>query len=106
MNKQILQTVGLHPLVAFGMIVVDMMLFGADTTGVGWFASCFVASLLVLPCILLQRYAYKDTWLIAISKGCIVGIITAIPTPLPAVLTGIGGVLGLLGITQNYENKA
>ena len=105
MNKHIIQTIGLHPLVAFGMVVVDMMLFGADASGVGWFLSCVVAAALTLPCILLQRYAYRDKWITAISKGCIVGLITAIPTPLPAILTGIGGVMGMLGIARKQSDN-
>jgi hypothetical protein len=98
MNKQILQKIGLHPFVAFGMIVVDMMLFGSDATGIGWVFSCAVGMILIIPCVLLQKFAYKDDWISALAKGVIIGVITAIPTPLPAILTGVGGVMGFIGM--------
>ena len=88
---------GLHPAVAFIMILVDFMLFGSDVTGVGWGISCLVAAILVIPVILFQRYAYKDSWGVAIGKGIVVGLLTAIPTALPSFFTGIGGLLGLAG---------
>ena len=100
MNKHIIHKIGLHPLTAFGMLAVDWMLFSADSTGVGWLISCMVAAVLVIPCILIQRYAYKDDWSIAIAKGVIVGIITAIPTPLPAIITGVGGIMGAIGSSK------
>ncbi len=96
MNR-LIQTFGLHPLVALGMICVDMMLFAPDATGIGWLISCIVAAVLTIPCILIQKYAYKDNWGTAIGKGMLVGILTAIPTPLPAAITATGGVLGTIG---------
>lgn len=95
MNK-FLQTIGLDPLVAFAVIAIDFMLFAPDSTGVGWIVSCIVAALLVMPCILLQRFSFGDNWKVAIAKGVIVGILTAIPTPLPAIATSVVGVAGLL----------
>ena len=97
MNSK-LHKLGLHPAVAFAMIIVDVMLFSADGTGVGWIISCLVAAALTIPCILFQRYAYHDNWGIAIAKGMLIGIITAIPTPLPAIITGTGGVMGAIGM--------
>lgn len=96
-----LHKIGLHPLTAFGMLIVDWMLFSADVTGVGWLVSCSVAAVLTIPCILIQRFVYKDNWSIAIAKGVIVGIITAIPTPLPAIITGAGGVMGVVGSSKS-----
>ncbi len=105
--KSTLHKLGLHPLVAFVMIAVDWMLFGADITGVGWGISCAVAIALTLPVILAQKYAYKDNWGTAIAKGFIVCIITAIPTALPSVITGISGILGIIGGNKaiDIENK-
>ncbi len=33
--KSLLQSLAIHPLVAVGMVCVDVMLFGADATGIG-----------------------------------------------------------------------
>ena len=45
----VIHMIGLHPLVAFGMLVVDMMLFGSDSSGVGWVLSCAVAAAAAAP---------------------------------------------------------
>jgi hypothetical protein len=78
------QTFGLHPLTAMGMFAVDWMLFGEEvaTAGVGWVISLPVGILLGLVAMLIQKYAYKDETAIAIAKGLLVGLLTAIPTPL------------------------
>lgn len=100
---RVLRQLGLHPLVAFAMVVVDLMLTAADLFTAAT-VSVLVAVILTIPCILLQRYAYKDEWGIAVGKGLIVGILTAIPTPLPAIVTGMGGVAGTIGLlTEKKE---
>ncbi|HMY17771.1 MAG TPA: hypothetical protein PKA58_15715 [Polyangium sp.] len=96
-RMHVLRQLGLHPLVAFAMIVVDLMLIAADLATVAT-VSVAVALILTIPCILLQRYAYKDEWGVAVGKGMIVGILTAIPTPLPSIVTGVGGVAGAIGM--------
>jgi hypothetical protein len=79
------------------MVVVDLMLTAADLITAAT-VSVVVAIILTIPCILLQRYAYKDEWGVAVGKGFIVGILTAIPTPLPAIVTGLGGIAGTIGL--------
>lgn len=100
---RLLRQLGFHPLVAFAMICVDVMLTAADLATAAT-VSVAVALILTIPCILLQHYAYKDSWGVAVGKGMIVGILTAIPTPLPSVITGAGGVLGAVGLlTERKE---
>jgi hypothetical protein len=94
---RVLRQLGLHPLVAFAMVVVDLMLTAADLFTAAT-VSILVAAILTIPCVLLQRYAYKDEWGVAVGKGLIVGILTAIPTPLPAIVTGMGGIAGTIGL--------
>lgn len=98
----VLRQLGLHPLVAFAMIVVDVMLIASDLATVAT-VSIVVALVLTIPCILLQRYAYKDEWGVAVGKGMIVGILTAIPTPLPSIVTGVGGVAGAIGMFSDRK---
>ncbi|HEU4326491.1 MAG TPA: hypothetical protein VFS21_25340 [Roseiflexaceae bacterium] len=95
--QNISQTLGLHPLVGFGMVAVDLMLFGGEaaTVGVTWAVSVPVALALAIPCVLLQRYSYGDSWGVAVGKGALIGLLTAIPTPLPALVSLVGGGLGL-----------
>ena len=92
-------------LVALGMICVDMMLFVPDATGIGWLISCIVAASLTIPSRLIQKFGYKDNWGMAIGKGMIVGVLTAIPTPLPAAITATGGLLGTVGTIKGMITK-
>lgn len=102
---RVLRQLGLHPLVAFAMVIVDIMLTAADLMTVAT-VSVIVGLILTIPCTLLQRYAYKDEWGVAVAKGLIVGILTAIPTPLPAIVTGAGGVAGAIGLLSERKEPA
>lgn len=89
---------GLHPLVAFGMIACDFMLFGGEaaTAGVGLTVTIPIAVALVVPCLLLQRFSYGDDWGSAAGKAMMVGVLTAIPFPIGSPVTLVGGILGFL----------
>ncbi|MBU0490963.1 MAG: hypothetical protein KKA73_09700 [Chloroflexi bacterium] len=101
------QMLGLHPLVGFGMFAVDSMLFAETlaTAGIGWTITVPVAVALTIPCVLLQKYAFGDGWGVAIGKGLMVGVLTAIPTPLPSIITVGGGVLGTAKILMSRSPK-
>jgi hypothetical protein len=86
------------------MIVIDIMLVAADLATAAT-VSVVVGLLLTIPCVLLQRYAYKDEWGVAVGKGFIVGILTAIPTPLPSIMTGIGGIAGAIGLLSEKKES-
>jgi hypothetical protein len=88
--------VGFHPLVGFGMFAIDWMLFGGTmaTAGAGWCVAAPVALLLGIPSALLQRYSFGDNWGVALAKGAMIGLVTAIPTALPSVVSLAGGSLG------------
>ncbi len=105
---QLCQLLGLHPLVGFGMFVIDWMLFVAEggTLGASWVISIAIAIALTIPCILLQRYGFKDEWGLAIGKGLLIGCITSIPTALPSLIPLFGGGLGTVAlITSNKSNN-
>lgn len=84
------------------MVVVDIMLTAADLVTLAT-VSVVVGLILTIPCTLLQRYAYKDEWGVAVGKGLIVGILTAIPTPLPSIVTGAGGIAGAIGLLSDRK---
>ncbi|MFO0757191.1 MAG: hypothetical protein U0359_11920 [Byssovorax sp.] len=88
--------IGLHPLVAFGMVAVDLMLFSEEamTAGVALTLTIPIALALTVPCVLLQRYAYGDNWGTALGKGMMVGVLTAIPFPIGSPLTILGAIAG------------
>lgn len=93
-----LRLIGLHPAAAVAVVAVDTMLFGASaaTLGVGWLASIPVALALGAAVALVQRRAPGHDRGLAIGKGLIVAILTAIPTPLPSFLVAGAGVAGAL----------
>lgn len=70
-----------------GLFAVDWLLFGEEiaTGGVGWIISLPVGVLLGLVATRIQRRLYKDESTAAIAKGFVVGLITAIPTPLSSL---------------------
>jgi hypothetical protein len=78
------QTFGLHPLTALGLLAIDWMLFGEEvaTAGVGWVISLPVGAVLAIVVFLIQKHSYRDATLPALSKGLLVGLLTAIPAPL------------------------
>ncbi len=48
----------------------------------------------------------KEKWGLAIGKGLIVGVLTAIPTPLPAAIPFIGGTLGTVALLSSSKNAS
>ena len=98
-RARLARLLGLHPLVAFGMFACDWMLFGGEvgSGGVGLAVTIPVALALTVPCLLVQRFSFRDTWGAAIGKALMVGVLTAIPMPLGSPVTLAGGVIGLLG---------
>ncbi|MCS7062676.1 MAG: hypothetical protein NZM04_01280 [Methylacidiphilales bacterium] len=102
--SRFLQLFGIHPLSAFALLTVDLMLFGNDTLlgPAGWLISSLVGLALTIPVFLLQRHAYHDSTPLALSKALLLGILTAIPTALPSTITGTSGLLGLAGTLKHY----
>lgn len=90
------QTFGLHPLVGFSLFAVDSALFASEvlTLEATWALTIPIGLALMIPAILLQKRLYGDSWKAAISKGFIVGVLTAIPLPIASVMTFAGGLLG------------
>jgi hypothetical protein len=99
------QTMGLHPLVGFGMFLIDWMLFGAEgtTLGASWVISVPVSVVFASASVFIQRYGFKDDWGLAIGKSLLIGCLTAIPTPLPSVVSITGGILGLMAPQRSHD---
>jgi hypothetical protein len=109
---------GLHPLVALIAICVDSVLvapetvatfLGIETAGISAIIAIVItivaSAIVMVACVLLQRYSYKDNWGAAVGKGLTVGILTAIPTPFPSIVTGAGGVIGIVGLVTRGRAK-
>lgn len=108
--RNLTKTFGLHPLVGFGMIAVDWMMFGGElaTMELGLVVTIPIGLALGLGSSLIQYRSFdKGDWMMALGKGAVVGILTAIPTALPSVLTLGGAVAGtaykLLGSGEDED---
>ena len=79
-------------------VVVDTMLFGGTVATLGASTVVSVPAGIVLGLITYraQRHWYGDDRESAMLKGLIVGLLTAIPTSLPGLLTIPSGIVGLL----------
>jgi len=101
--KLFARSVGLHPLTALGLFIVDWMLFGEEiaTGGVGWLISLPVGMMLGLVAYVIQRRSYKDEAGPAALKALLVGLFTAIPAPLSSFgilpLAAFGAIRMLTG---------
>jgi|ERR1700690_204464 len=92
------QLFGLDPRVAMLMLVVDSMLFGGTLMTLGLLIPLSLAAgaLLGLITFRAQMKWYGDDREAALIKGLIVGLLTAIPTPLPPLIYLPSGIVGLL----------
>lgn len=92
------QMFGIHPAVASLTFLVDVMLFGGEVATLGAILPLSVGAGCVLGLIayLVQRKWYGDDKHSALIKALILGLLTAIPTPLPAVLTVPSFLVGLV----------
>ena len=89
---------GIHPAMAALAVIVDLMLFGGEVATMGAIlpVSIGVGAALGVITYLAQRKWYGDDKDSAAIKAMILGVLTAIPTPLPAILSVPSGIVGLI----------
>jgi hypothetical protein len=102
------QLYGLHPLVGFGMFALDWMLFGAEsaTLGVTWPISIIIATFFAIISVLIQKFGMREQLGLAIGKGALVGLLTAIPTALPSIITLSAGALGTVALLAGSRSSS
>jgi hypothetical protein len=103
---QFAEACGFHPASAMGLVAIDWMMGTLEVSSLFLFSviSFFVGCALTIPCALIQRYAYRESWGAAIGKALLCGLLTAIPTPLPSLITGGMGLLGLIAMRHRRAN--
>jgi len=81
-----------------------MMLFGGEIATMGAILPISIGAgcLLGVIAYLTQRKWYGDDKQSALIKSMIIGFLTAIPTPLPAILSVPSGIVGLI---HNWRRK-
>lgn len=101
------QVFGLDPRIAFLTFVIDLMLFGGEVLTFGLLIPIALVAGIVLGFITYraQRRWYGDDRESALIKGVIVGLLTAIPAPLPALLYLPSGLLGLIHLARSGSGR-
>jgi hypothetical protein len=101
-SKSLDQIFGIDPRIAFLAFVVDLMLFGAGAATAG-LTLPLVLPLAIVAGVVLGRITYKaqmkwygDDHDSAMIKASIIGLLTAIPVGIPAIVWLPSGLLGLL----------
>lgn len=97
---------GLDIRAAILAIIVDLMVFGADTISFETLLplGIFIAAVLGLIVYRIQVSNYGDTHEAALTKSLIVGLLTAIPVPLTPVVAIPGGLLGIVQAIRRRNN--
>ena len=95
---------GLDPRVAFVTLIVDMMLNAGDMVSMGMLLPVSIAAGVVLGFVAYRAQInwYGDDKESAKIKAIILGLLTAIPTPLPEILYIPAGIIGLF---QHFRRK-
>jgi hypothetical protein len=95
---------GLDPRIAFVTLIVDMMLNAGDLVSMGMLLPVSITAGIVLACVAYRAQInwYGDDKESARIKAIILGLLTAIPTPLPEILYIPAGIIGLF---QNFWRK-
>lgn len=90
------QIFGLDPRVAFLTLIVDVMLNAGDLATMGLLVPVSIAAGVVLGYVVYKAQInwYGDDKESARIKGLVLGLLTAIPTPLPEILYIPAGLIG------------
>lgn len=101
-SKSLDQLFGIDPRIAFLAFVVDLMLFGTGAA-TGGLTLPILIPIAIVAGIVLGRITYKaqmkwygDDQDSAMIKASIIGLLTAIPVGIPAIVWVPSGLLGLL----------
>ena len=100
------QRFGLDPRIAFLTLIVDMMLNAGDLVTMGLLVPVSIGAGVVLGYVAYraQMHWYGDDKETAKIKGIILGLLTAIPTPLPELLYIPAGLVGLVHAWRRRES--
>lgn len=95
---------GIHLATAAIGVTLDFILAARvdSPTGFGVPPAAMVAALAItVPCAIIQRYAFRDSWTLAAAKALTVACFAALPTVLFSVMTAAWSVLGSLELASS-----
>lgn len=98
---------GLDPRIAFLTLIIDMMLNAGDiaTAGLLFPVSALAGVVLAFIAYRAQINWYGDDRESARIKAIILGLLTAIPTPLPELLYIPAGLVGIFEMLRRKESR-
>ncbi len=107
-RRSFVQKFGLDPRVAFLVLIVDMMLNAGDVLSMGLLLPLSIAAGFLVGYIAYraQIHWYGDDPESARIKAVMLGLLTAIPTPLPEALYVPAGILGLVRTLRSTRRPA
>ncbi len=107
-RRSFVQRFGLDPRVAFLVLIVDVMLNAGDVFSMGLLLPLSIAAGILVGYIAYraQIHWYGDDPESARIKAAMLGLLTAIPTPLPEVLYVPAGLLGLVRTLRGVRRPA
>lgn len=100
------QIFGLHPAIAFFIILVDAMASAVDVATLGisvpvlWLIAAIFSSVIVF---MGQKKWYGDDQETSFIKALMVGVLVALPSPFPSFLTVPSAVVGAVQIFRNKK---
>ena len=102
------QAFGLDPRIAFLTLIIDMMLNAGDLLSMGMLLPVSIAAGIVLGYVVYKAQInwYGDDAESAKIKALVIGLLTAIPTPIPELLYLPAGLLGLFNRFWKKESHS
>jgi hypothetical protein len=102
------QAFGLDPRIAFLTLIIDMMLNAGDLLSMGMLLPVSIAAGFVLGYVVYKAQInwYGDDAESAKIKALVIGLLTAIPTPIPELLYLPAGLLGLFNRFWKKESHS
>ena len=97
-SRDLCQMFGLEPRMALLTVIIDLMVFGADTFSMELLLPLGIGVAVVLGFIvyLAQKKWYGDDKESALIKALIIFLLTAIPVPLGPFIAIPGGLIGIV----------
>ena len=107
-QRRFSQVFGLDPRIAFLTLIVDMMLNAGELLSMGMLVPVSMMAGIVLGYVVYKAQInwYGDDQESAKIKAIVIGLLTAIPTPIPELLYLPAGLLGLFNRFWKKESHS
>ena len=107
-QRRFSQVFGLEPRIAFLTLIIDMMLNAGDLLSMGLLVPVSMLAGVVLGYVVYKAQInwYGDDSESAKIKAVVIGLLTAIPTPIPELLYLPAGLLGVFNLLWKRQSHS